>query len=324
MAALKLGSKMLDYWREYFRSSNGDIFETIEKAIMVAASDYPKEFRIRRDCIAQTLYNCKLIKCIGCDKVELGVIGNDDQHEQHDDVEVYNGDGDHHQVSDYNYGVVEALTDEIEKESLMFGEVIRIKEIVDKHQDEVLEIWDFSTVMVAMSSTTKLPEIIFQKKVPGFNFLGQSISFTLLPQENKKLLRRQPNPTGSVLTSYLLGSDYRVNASGLFLKSPWRYDSCEKNTFLRVIESYTVINFLDMLGQRIYDNSFYKTIKAGEKNSALVDEVKYGCNGVIMHFPKSVMQENAQSSEGSKEVTSRNIVKFESNNGIGSSDEGKP
>ncbi|GJY34945.1 hypothetical protein Tco_0419414 [Tanacetum coccineum] len=121
MAALKLGSKMLDYWREYFRSSNCDIFETIEKAIMVAASDYPKEFRISRDCIAQTLYNCKLIKCIGCDKVELGVIGNDDQHEQHDDVEVYNGDGDHHQVSDYNYGVVEALTDEIEKESLMFG-----------------------------------------------------------------------------------------------------------------------------------------------------------------------------------------------------------
>ncbi|GKB61355.1 hypothetical protein Tco_0917541 [Tanacetum coccineum] len=125
------------------------------------------------------------------------------------------------------------------------------------------------------------------------------------------------------------------------------YDSCEKNTFLRVIESYTVINFLDMLGQRIYDNSFRalkddeglflvrwgtrwrlrfsgKMIKAGEKNSALVDEVKYGCNGVIMHFPKSVMQENAQSYEGSKEVTSTNIVKFESNNGIGSSDEGKP
>ncbi|GJT03148.1 hypothetical protein Tco_0824317 [Tanacetum coccineum] len=65
MAALKSGSKMLDYWREYFRSSNGDIFETIEKAIM----------------------------CIGCNKVELGVIGNDDQHEQHGDVEVYNGDG---------------------------------------------------------------------------------------------------------------------------------------------------------------------------------------------------------------------------------------
>ncbi|GJT09135.1 hypothetical protein Tco_0843597 [Tanacetum coccineum] len=125
------------------------------------------------------------------------------------------------------------------------------------------------------------------------------------------------------------------------------YDSCEKNTFLHVIESYTVINFLDMLGQRIYDNSFRalkddeglflvrwgtrwrlrfsgKMIKAGEKNSALVDEVKYGCNGVIMHFPKSVMQENAQSSEGSKEVTSTDIVKFESNNGIGSSNEGKP
>ncbi|GJT77658.1 trafficking protein particle complex II-specific subunit 120 [Tanacetum coccineum] len=34
--------------------------------------------------------------------------------------------------------------------------------------------------------------------------------------------------------------------------------------------------------------------KAGEKNSALVDEVKYRYNGVIMHYRKSVMQENAQ------------------------------
>ncbi|GJV22607.1 hypothetical protein Tco_1375302 [Tanacetum coccineum] len=39
--SIELGLKMLDYWREYFRSSNGDILETIEKAIMVAASDYP-------------------------------------------------------------------------------------------------------------------------------------------------------------------------------------------------------------------------------------------------------------------------------------------
>ena len=38
----------------------------------------------------------------------------------------------------------------------------------------------------------------------------------------------------------------------------------------------------------------YKMAKVGDKNSALVDEVKYRYNGVIMHYRKSVMQENAQ------------------------------
>lgn len=126
MAASKSAARM-DYWREYFKSSNGDIFETIEKAIIVAASDYSKEFRIRRDGIAQTLFSCKLIKCSGCDNVELG-FPEDDEHE---DLNVGN-----HQINNYDYGVAEALTDEIEEESQMFGEVMRIKEIVDNNQDE--------------------------------------------------------------------------------------------------------------------------------------------------------------------------------------------
>ncbi|KAF5786039.1 putative transcription regulator IWS1 family [Helianthus annuus] len=133
-----MGSKSaarMGYWREYFKTSNGDIFETIEKAIMIAACDYPKEFGVRRDGIAQTLFNCKLIKCYGCDKVELGV-----PDEEQDDRD----DGDNRkeiravdrQVSSYSYGVAEALTDEIEEESQVFGEVMRIREIVDNHQDE--------------------------------------------------------------------------------------------------------------------------------------------------------------------------------------------
>ncbi|KAL7585602.1 hypothetical protein Lser_V15G42658 [Lactuca serriola] len=126
MAASKSAARM-DYWREYFKSSNGDIFETIEKAIIVAASDYSKEFRIRRDGIAETLFSCKLIKCSGCDKVELGLPGDQEQQ----DLNVGN-----HQINNYDYGVAEALTDEIEEESLIFGEVMRIKEIVDNNQDE--------------------------------------------------------------------------------------------------------------------------------------------------------------------------------------------
>ncbi|KAI3677968.1 hypothetical protein L6452_37242 [Arctium lappa] len=140
MAASKSGGRM-DYWRDYFRSSNGDLFETIEKAIIVAASDYPKEFRIRRDGIAQTLFSCKLIKCSGCHKLELGFTADDEQHDDDDDddhhqKEVNVGHNNNNQVSNYSYGVAEALTDEIEEESQMFGEVMRIKEIVNNHHDE--------------------------------------------------------------------------------------------------------------------------------------------------------------------------------------------
>ncbi|KAI7739304.1 hypothetical protein M8C21_026639 [Ambrosia artemisiifolia] len=95
MAGVKSGVRM-DYWREYFRSANADIFEIIEGAIMLAASDCPKQFKVRRDNIAQILFSSRFI----------------------------------------NYDAAEALTDEIEQESETFGEVMRIKEIVDNSPDE--------------------------------------------------------------------------------------------------------------------------------------------------------------------------------------------
>ncbi|KAI3830281.1 hypothetical protein L1987_04419 [Smallanthus sonchifolius] len=157
----------MDYWREYFRSANADIFEIIQGAIMLAASDCPKEFKVRRDHIAQILFSCRFIKCSGCDKQELA-LPVDDEHQHHhgdddemikckskesskvincsrNDVDV---DDDHHhhhdvelnesnpQVSNYSYEDAEALTDEIEQESQTFGEVMRIKEIVDNSPDE--------------------------------------------------------------------------------------------------------------------------------------------------------------------------------------------
>ena len=50
----------LDYWRNYFGAANSDIFGIIDHAIMVAASDCPKEFRLRRDGIAERLFSCCL------------------------------------------------------------------------------------------------------------------------------------------------------------------------------------------------------------------------------------------------------------------------
>ncbi|KAI3521979.1 hypothetical protein L1887_11456 [Cichorium endivia] len=76
-----------------------------------------KSFKLVRDDIAQTLFSCKLITCSGCDNVELG-FPEDDEYE---DLNVGN-----HQINNYDYGVAEALTDEIEEESHMFGEVVKL------------------------------------------------------------------------------------------------------------------------------------------------------------------------------------------------------
>ncbi|KAK9069300.1 hypothetical protein SSX86_013416 [Deinandra increscens subsp. villosa] len=146
MTVSKSGARM-DYWREYFGSANASIFEIIEGAIMLAASDCPNEFRVRRDSIAQILFSCRLIKCSGCDKEELALPVDNDLEKNHhhhdgdhDDDHTHDHhvelDGSNHQVSNYSYGDAEALTDEIEQESQTFGEVMRIKSIVDNSLDE--------------------------------------------------------------------------------------------------------------------------------------------------------------------------------------------
>ncbi|KAL7097695.1 hypothetical protein ACP275_10G159700 [Erythranthe tilingii] len=157
----------LDKWREYFRSANSNIFGIIEYAIMVAASDCPYDFKLKRDRIAEMLFACKMTKCFGCDRIELAVPNgvvlekNEDKYnksgadaggskdtkeskvnsstrEEDDDVDddVDDREMNVNHVSNYSYGDAEALTDEIEEESQLFGEVLRIKEIVDNYEDE--------------------------------------------------------------------------------------------------------------------------------------------------------------------------------------------
>ncbi|KAK3028001.1 hypothetical protein RJ639_039091 [Escallonia herrerae] len=148
---MELKSGNLDKWRDYFRTANSDIFNIIEHAIMVAASDCPKEFRLRRDRIAEVLFSCRLTRCFGCDRVELAVpegsedgggckSGCDGDGGSKDSKVNSSGDdqgkGNLNQVSNYSFGEAEALTDEIEEESQIVGEVLRIKEIVDNSEDE--------------------------------------------------------------------------------------------------------------------------------------------------------------------------------------------
>ncbi|XP_020704627.1 probable mediator of RNA polymerase II transcription subunit 26b [Dendrobium catenatum] len=52
--------RSLDYWRKIFSCTRSDIFEVINKAILVAAEDFPNEFKDRRDMIVEKLYTCHL------------------------------------------------------------------------------------------------------------------------------------------------------------------------------------------------------------------------------------------------------------------------
>lgn len=162
--AKKPGS--LEYWRNYFRTANSDIFDIIDHAIMVAASDCPKEFRLRRDRIAERLFSSRLTRCSGCDRVELAVPDGEEVEEDDDDGGYkrrgFDRDGcefeaggskeskvnssrddqgememNMNQVSNFSFGEAEALTDEIEEESQIVGEVLRIKEILYNSVEEV-------------------------------------------------------------------------------------------------------------------------------------------------------------------------------------------
>ncbi|XP_057770439.1 probable mediator of RNA polymerase II transcription subunit 26b isoform X2 [Salvia miltiorrhiza] len=150
----------LDKWRDYFTTANSDIFSIIEHAIMVAASDFPYDFKLKRDRIAERLFTCRMTKCLGCNRAEVcvgyddclketGGDGKDSKGNKVSREEEEDGD-DHREVMEMNaenrardqdYDDAEALTDEIEEESQLLEEVARIKEVLDEREgksDEVL------------------------------------------------------------------------------------------------------------------------------------------------------------------------------------------
>ncbi|GAB2267115.1 hypothetical protein Dimus_002100 [Dionaea muscipula] len=147
-------SRALDRWRDYFRSANSEIFDIIEKAIMVAASDCPKELRARRDRIAELLFSCHAMslrpRCD--DSAGLVVTPEDDDvgfksdfgdglgskesksNSSRDDDQVeLNGN---QLVSNFSFGQAEALTDEIDEENQIVGEVLRIKQVLQDFPNE--------------------------------------------------------------------------------------------------------------------------------------------------------------------------------------------
>ncbi|CAL9198571.1 probable mediator of RNA polymerase II transcription subunit 26b [Musa acuminata AAA Group] len=137
-------SGSIDYWRKFFRSANSDIFGVIEQAVAVAASDYPQEFRSRRDQIVEKFFTALLPRCLGCDRVEpRGAEGDgsgrkDGEKERESKVGSSNDGPEelNRAVSNNSYDEAEALTEEVQEESQTVGEVLRIKEILEHNHDE--------------------------------------------------------------------------------------------------------------------------------------------------------------------------------------------
>ncbi|CAK8543052.1 unnamed protein product [Lathyrus sativus] len=144
---MKSGS--LDQWRSYFRSSSSDIFDIIDHAIVVAAADCPKEFKLRRDGIAERLFSVMLNRCKDCEKVETPVTDNEndelckrgfvrDGGSKESKVNCGEGNGvvEVNPISNYTFVDAEALTDMLEAESELLAEVMRIKEVLNSYEDE--------------------------------------------------------------------------------------------------------------------------------------------------------------------------------------------
>lgn len=136
----------VDYWRKFFRSADSDIFGVMEHAIVVAASDYPEEFRSRRDGLVEKFFTALLPRCLGCDRVDprgaeveegRGSVRRVGEKENKVDSSNDGPDSSTRVVSNYTYDEAEALTEEIEEEGQIVEEVLSIKEILANHHEEV-------------------------------------------------------------------------------------------------------------------------------------------------------------------------------------------
>ncbi|EPS74305.1 hypothetical protein M569_00448, partial [Genlisea aurea] len=139
----------LDKWRAYFRTSDSDIFSIIEYAIMVAASDCPYEFRLKRDRIAELLFSHNSKKCYRCEKIQSDFPRSDGDSNRSEEkcksaIATKNSKMSSFSTDDkvvmvnnkISHGEAEALTDELEEEYQFRGEVLRIKQIIDNYREE--------------------------------------------------------------------------------------------------------------------------------------------------------------------------------------------
>ncbi|CAN7107365.1 unnamed protein product [Brassica rapa subsp. narinosa] len=116
---MKPSEDSLDNWRDYFRRGDSDIFGIINHAIILAAADFPKEFKSRRDGIAQLLFSCNASRsCIGC--------GHEDNNHETVGVSDDSGGG----------GGDEEDEKKLNDDEIVVDEAMRIRDILLNRDDE--------------------------------------------------------------------------------------------------------------------------------------------------------------------------------------------
>ncbi|KAJ9550781.1 hypothetical protein OSB04_014826 [Centaurea solstitialis] len=152
----KSEAEIMDEWRNNLRSitRNGDVFELIKRAIMVAAFDHPTEFLTKRDEIAQILFSSHHQENnIGCENK----MKEDEDVNNHDGI-IYDGDLVHenHMVT-----TTTTTTDD--------DEVLRIKHILDHKHECESSVYESLSKLEEMGMCFKtLQATMIGKSVRGF------------------------------------------------------------------------------------------------------------------------------------------------------------
>ncbi|XP_010464771.1 PREDICTED: probable mediator of RNA polymerase II transcription subunit 26a [Camelina sativa] len=126
-------SESLDDWREYFRRGDSDIFGIIDNAIMVAASDYPNEFKSKRDSIAELLFSYRLSRRRH-HHLEVSIPGDQEEFEHCPMTTVVDKVEDVRKLNKKNQIIEE--DDDDDDDTVIVDEVIRIKNILLNKEDE--------------------------------------------------------------------------------------------------------------------------------------------------------------------------------------------
>ncbi|KAH9625839.1 hypothetical protein KSS87_015162 [Heliosperma pusillum] len=164
----------LDDWRQYFKRANCDIFDIIEHAIMVAASDCSKEYQVRKSGIAELLFSCRMTRCVGCDRVELATchhldVGIDDH--VHGDEDGGDGGGKESKVNSISI-------------SRDVGDDDGVNGDDDDDDDDDVEI-----DIVGGGNEVREVELIDNMVDPGSNFsYGEAEALTDLIEEERDLI----------------------------------------------------------------------------------------------------------------------------------------
>ncbi|OAE33318.1 hypothetical protein AXG93_1200s1800 [Marchantia polymorpha subsp. ruderalis] len=153
----------MENWRNYFESSGADIWTVIDKAIGVAAADFPQELRLRRDGLTERMYTAHLLHLgdhdddvhpRGSDKTNAtsGVYTRDEEQDEENDDEPqqrHRRDNDDDAARDmvrdcplHDERDLVAALDEWDVESLHVKEILAIKESIqdmDQPESEMLD-----------------------------------------------------------------------------------------------------------------------------------------------------------------------------------------